>query len=298
MMRSTLMTATAPLELPAATSGLLDIDAAEFSSRFNRGPFLIGHHLADHPLFELPRLLELARTLPEKNVEYNAGAVPVNCDPSKTPRNGLSIEETVRRIEECQSWMVLKYVDTDPSYRDVLHECLAEVRKHSEAIAPGMCQPEAFVFLTSPGSVTPYHMDPEHNFLLQIRGQKEMHVFDREVVSDEELERFYDGAHRNMSYKDEFSAREKVFQLTPGKGLHVPVCAPHWVKNGPEVSVSFSITFRTPDLDHRSLTYQVNGMLRRRGWKPTPVGRSPWRDRLKCSAYRMWRKARTVLGRR
>src|SRR6478609_2674154 len=106
MMRSALTTATVPLELPAATRGLLDIDAAEFAANFNRGPFLIGHRLADHPLFALPRLLELARTLPEKNVEYNAGEVPVSCDPSQTPRTGLSIEETVRRIEECKSWMV------------------------------------------------------------------------------------------------------------------------------------------------------------------------------------------------
>ena len=32
---------------------------------------------------------------------------------------------------------------------------------------------------------------------------------------------------------------------TPGQAVHVPFMAPHWVRNGPEVSVSFSITWRS-----------------------------------------------------
>src|SRR5207247_1374578 len=132
---------------------------------FNRQPFLIGHHLVDHPLFALPRLIELSRALPDKDVEYNAGEVPISIDPKVTPRTGLGIEETIRRIEERKSWMVLKYVEQDPAYRDLLLECLEEVKAHSEPLHPGMGQPQAFVFISSAGSVTPYHMDPEHNFL-------------------------------------------------------------------------------------------------------------------------------------
>src|SRR5688572_9072304 len=87
--------------------GLLDIDRAAFDADFGRRPFRIEHHLADHPLFQLPRLVELARCLPERSVKYNAGNLPINLDLEATPRNGLSIEETIWRIEECQSWMVL-----------------------------------------------------------------------------------------------------------------------------------------------------------------------------------------------
>jgi cytochrome P450 len=39
----------------------------------------------------------------------------------------------------------------------------------SEPLAPGMCQREGFIFISSPGAVTPFHLDPEHNFLLQIK---------------------------------------------------------------------------------------------------------------------------------
>ena len=35
----------------APMPGLLEIDGETFRSSFNRAPFLIRHHLADHPLF-------------------------------------------------------------------------------------------------------------------------------------------------------------------------------------------------------------------------------------------------------
>ena len=282
-----------------ANERLLDIDAAEFRACFDRRPFLIGHHLVDHPLFALPRLMELSRTLPAENVEYNAGNIPISLAPELTPRNGLSPEETIRRIAECKSWLVLKYVEHDEHYLALLHRCLDEVRVHSEPSHPGMCKAEAFIFITSPGSVTPYHMDPEHNFLLQIRGSKIVNLFDprdRTILSDEELERFYDGAHRNMVFKEEYQAKAWQYELKPGFGLHFPVTAPHYVRNGPEVSVSFSITFRTPDLDRRSMVHNFNSWLRRRGLTPAPVGAHPWREGMKFFVCRALRRVRRLFG--
>lgn len=287
-----------PGAVPGAVKNpLLTIDAREFRERFDRQPFLIGHRLTDHPLFALPRLLELCRMLPAENVEYNAGNIPICVAPELTPRNGLSAEETIRRISECKSWLVLKYIEHDPDYRALLHRCLAEVAVDSEAIRPGMCLAQGFIFISSPGSVTPYHMDPEHNFLLQIRGTKQVSLFDprdRSILTEQELERFYDGAHRNMVFKEEYQAKAWNFEMQPGDGLHFPVTAPHYVRNGPEVSISFSITFRTPDLDRRAMVYNVNSFLRRRGLRPTPVGRHPWRDALKCLLYRACRRTRSL----
>jgi len=62
------------------------------------------------------------------------------------------------------------------------------------------------------------------------------------------------------------------------------------------VSISFSITFRTPDLERRAMVYNVNAFLRRRGLRPTPVGQSPWRDSLKCLGQRVCRRARRLFG--
>jgi hypothetical protein len=143
--------------------------------------------------------------------------------------------------------------------------------------------------------------DPEHNFLLQIRGSKEIHLFngrDRSILSDEELESYYGGAHRNLKYCEAIEDKAMIFNLQPGFGLHFPVTYPHWVKNGNEVSVSFSVTFFSRELEKRGAVHNVNAWLRRRGWKPTPIEKSPWRDSIKYLGYRVGRRIGRLLGKR
>jgi len=270
----------------------------EFENCFSRKPFLIGHQLCDHPLFQMDRILELSRRLPESCIEYNAGNLPVSIDPALTPRNGLSVEETIRRIEECRSWMVLKYVERDPAYGQLLNECLEELRPYTEPITPGMTQPQAFVFVTSPRSVTPFHIDPEHNFLLQIRGSKEVRMLDgnnQEIVSESDLENFYSDRGRNLKLTPSAEESGWTFPLQSGQGLHFPVTFPHWVRNGESVSVSFSITFRTPDLDRRRALYQANAGLRARGYHPWAVGKNTLRDNLIYTGFRLQRKFKELL---
>ncbi|MGN6107038.1 MAG: cupin-like domain-containing protein [Kofleriaceae bacterium] len=272
---------------------LVELDPSRFASDFNRRPFAVRHALADHPAFSLERLVELARRLPPEVVEYNAGDLPLTQDPKRTPHNGLSIEETIQRIHECRSWMVLKRVEIDPEYNRVLDDCLDVVAP----LAPGMRTRRAFVFISSPGSVTPYHIDHEYNFLLQIRGQKSMSLFDPAVLSEQEIERFYRGEHRNLVLSEARAHEARTFELRPGDGVHVPVNAPHYVVNGPEASVSFSITFRTPEGDRRSAVYQVNDRLRSLGLSPRPVGSAPLVDRAKYLGYALYDRAKRRLRR-
>lgn len=285
---------------PSLVSGNhLHLNPVEFDECFSRKPFLIGHELCKHPLFSLDRLLETAQKLPPECIEYNAGNLPVSIDPALTPRNGLSPEETIRRIQECRSWLVLKYVERDPDFAKLLEECLSEVRPYSEPITPGMTQPQAFVFITSPRSVTPYHIDPEHNFLLQVRGSKEIRMLDgrdKNIVSEEDLEQFYCDRGRNLKLKPDHEQVGWTYQLQPGQGLHFPVTYPHWVRNGEEVSISFSITFRTPDLDRRRALYQMNDALRQKGQQPRPVGESPWADQFNYMKFRAQRKLAGLFG--
>jgi hypothetical protein len=276
----------------ASMTAHLDIDPEAFAKSFGRAPFPMRHGLAGHELFALPRLVELAQRLPASAIEYNAGDVPLSLDPARTPRNGLSAEETIRRIEECRSWMVLKFAERDPRYAELLASCLDEI----DAFPKGYIKAaHAFIFVSSPGSVTPFHMDPEENFLLQLRGEKTIQVFDpadRAVVSERELERFCGGAHRNLEFRDSGAGRGRAFVLHTGDGVHVPFVAPHWVENGAEVSISFSVTFQTPESLARLHAYRGNALLRRVGVSPAPVGSSPLGDSLKRLASRVFDRAR------
>jgi len=270
---------------------LLKIDSTLLRTNLNTRPFTINHRLETHPLFELPRLIELACKLPESDVEFSSGNVPIELDPSQTPRTGLSIEETLRRIDTCGAWMVLKWVERDREYGALLNECLDEVMRSSEAVAPGMKRRSGFIFVSSPGSVTPFHFDQEYNFLMQIRGQKTVHVFPRSIISEEEVEARFAVSHRNLRFQESFQKTAATFDLQPGYGLHIPIAAPHWVQNGNGVSVSFSVTFHTPASERRSALHRVNSHIRRIGLTPAAVGQSDLRDGAKYLAFQGLRYA-------
>jgi hypothetical protein len=294
-------TATLPTQNTPRRAGerLLEFNVDSFRTQFPHNPFLVKHNLVGHPLFTIESLLELAKRLPEKNVEYSAGNIPVDMGNQLSPRTGLSAEETLRRIQEARSWMVLKYVESDLEYRRVLDQCLDEVKELSEGIVPGMCQREGFIFITSPNSITPFHLDPEHNFLLQVRGRKQVNIFDPQhsgVISEADIEQGLFGKIRNLVYKEEYQAKGHLFELDPGTGLHFPLVAPHWVKNLDNVSVSFSITFRSKESERRATLHELNSRLRASGKNPSPVGRSRITDTAKYQRARAMRRLRRVLG--
>jgi hypothetical protein len=283
--------------LEPGASPRLEIPERSFGADFGWRPFALRHRLVGHPLFELPRILQLARVLPEDRIEYNAGEVPLTLDPKLTPRTGLSAEETLRRIAECKSWMVLKNIERDPEYQALMNECLDQVHAMEPSLSPGMREREGFIFVSSPGSLTPFHMDHEQNFLLQIAGSKTMHVLPRSdcptaapgagSISAQEIERFYTGAHRNLVFREDYRKNARAFLMTPGVGVHVPPIAPHWVQNGPEVSISFSITFQTDETLRSAHAHRFNARLRSMGWNPRPVGRSRMEDRAKHFMHRV-----------
>ena len=55
---------------------LIELDRNIFREKFNRRQFVFRHHLSDHPLFQLPRLIELARSTAATRADdlyYDAG---------------------------------------------------------------------------------------------------------------------------------------------------------------------------------------------------------------------------------
>ncbi len=266
----------------------LSFESPALQADFGRHPFRIQHGLQDHPLFQVERLIELSKALPRERVEWNTGSVPLVVDPADTPTNGLSAEETIRRIGECGSWLVLEHVQLDEAYRELLVACIADLEPSLAQLGHRPFRPQGFIFVSSPAAVTPFHIDPENNFLIQVRGTKTMFTHDREdrrLLSDEDRERFAAGGHRNLRADDQSLAAADKFELVPGDGLHVPLHTPHYVKNGPEVSISFSVTFQTRHSDTEHGVLWCNHKLRRLGLSPRPFGASPSMDRLKHSVF-------------
>jgi hypothetical protein len=265
---------------------MMALDRDEFHEKFNRRHFVFRHHLADHPLFKLPRLIELARNTAATRADdlyYDAGVKDIG------QRWGVSpvpfpVDETIDRIQNAGAWIVLKRAENDPSYAAVLDRCMSDVLEVSgRELARRMRRTEAIVFITSPNRLTTYHIDSENNFLLQLSGTKEINLFraeDREVTTEQEVERFYSVDTNSAIYKPHLQHRADVLTLEPGIGVHIPVNAPHWLRNGDNISISVSINYHSYDSE-RAAIYRTNYYLRRIGLNPTPPFRSPMLDELK-----------------
>lgn len=266
-----------------------------FTAAYPETPVKLLHNLVNEPLLTLPKLVELAAALPESDVEYNPGTLPIGIDPKDIPSPKLSIADTIRSIEENGSWMVLKMIEQHPDYATLLATTLAELEPIVAEKTGQMLTLQGFIFISSPEAVTPFHFDPEHNILLQIRGSKTMTIFpaaDESIVSPEAHERFHLGQqHRNLEWQDDFSTKGTPFSLTPGEAVHVPVKSPHWVKNGPEVSISLSVTWRSAWSYEEADARALNHMLRKIGLRPSSPKRLPSNNRAKSVAFRALRKA-------
>ena len=243
------------------------------------------HTLTDHPLLSVESIARLAERLPADQIEHNVANLPKVVDPDAVERSDAPVGEIARNIETNGCWMVLKNIEADAEYKRLLDESLDEVAPYIQDRDGGMVEREGFIFLSAPGSMTPSHTDPEHNFLLQVRGTKEMNVgrFPDERTEQLALEQALGGGHRNVDWEPNDPV---PFDLRPGDGVYVHPHAPHWVQNGSEVSVSLSITFATPASQKTRQVYSMNARLRRLGLSPTPPGRRPRLDRGKVAGLK------------
>jgi hypothetical protein len=277
---------------PCAVSVFDTAARATFAANYPETPHVLRHALAEHELLTLDALAGLAGRLPERSIEYNRGDLPIGVD-GKPGGTGLSIEETIRHIARSNSWAVLKNVERVPEYEALLLSLLGEVRPEIEAKTGAMLRPQAFVFISSPNAVTPYHFDPEHNILLQLVGRKTMTQFpagDPTFAPDAIHESYHSGGARELTWREELTAGGREFALGPGEAVYVPVMAPHFVRNGPESSISLSITWRSDwsfaEADARGL----NRLMRRAGLAPAAPGRWPASNRPKALAFRALRR--------
>lgn len=271
-----------------------------FAANYPENAHKLTHNLRDHPLLSIEALARLGELLPEASVEYNKGDLPVGIDPALVPANGMSIGDTIRLVETSGSWAVLKNIEQSPEYAALLMGLLTELKPHIEEKTGRMLKPQGFIFVSSPNAVTPYHFDPEHNILLQLRGTKVMTQFpagDNRFAPDETHEGYHTGGHRNLVWRDELATGGTEWPLRPGEALFVPVMAPHHVKNGPAVSISLSITWRSDWSFAEADARAFNSVLRKVGIQPRAPGRFPAQNKGKATAWRVIRKlSRTVSG--
>src|SRR5690606_26942938 len=142
----------------------------------------VQHRLSGHPLLQPDALLALGERLEARGSirSHASGAkpgTPFNSAPELFP-NPKAASDTLRAVADAKAWTSLLNVQIDPTYRGLVAEVLESVRTRVESVDPGMCHRGGWIFITSPDTVTPFHFDKEHNFILQIHGKKRIYVWD------------------------------------------------------------------------------------------------------------------------
>jgi hypothetical protein len=292
--------------MPTSCDRIIECAPDVFTKNLNRLPYEFTHSLAGNPLFELSRLVELAEKvatrntphLPGGDVYFNDGLIEPGAKPSNPGMPRTAAVDLIRKIDSAQAWIILKHVEREPGYRDVLESCIRDILELSgRELLDKIKWFEAILFITSPNRVTEYHIDREVSWILQLQGDKEIHLFDRadkDIVPDEELERYWTADNRAARYKPEYESRAIVSQMHPGTGVHIPINTPHWLRNKNNISVTLNVNFQFHDR-HWANLYRANYYLRRAGVTPQPPGVHRVTDGIKSLAFTAAQRAKQAL---
>lgn len=274
--------------LPCLTDGATTQEL--FHTRFDRSPFAFEHLLHRSEYFRFDTLLALADRVSSKPNRWYVEAGDTRPQNGWNPRpTGRTLRESLEGIAENNSFVMLKRVHEEPEYGEILRALTGEVSELSGIDMSSRYRDALMtVIITSPGRVTPYHIDGEMNLLMQMQGSKSVYIFDgndREILPTEELEGFWCGDIKAPLYKERLQSRAWRFELVPGAGVANPVTFPHWVQNGSEVSISLSTNFKRV-VDNSADAYRVNRQLRRLGLHPSEPGKAALVDHAKGTMYR------------
>jgi hypothetical protein len=280
------------ISLPAGQK-LPTLEQLPLGGAFPEQPAEFAHHLDEDDRLTVPAVADLADRLPRKSVIYDIAAQPLLVPQGGPPRGALSKPgDVIRNLENANAWLTLLNIEADPAYADLMNTMLDDL----EAALPGrpgnMRNRVAFIFVSSPNSVTPAHFDIEHSLLMQVSGSKKVSFgrFETDAARRHEVERYWDGSHgRIESLPPELAS----YSLTPGRGVYIPPVAPHWVHNGPAISLSVTLTYFTAATERENMIEAFNARLRRLHMTPRHPGRSAPVDLAKVAVMR----AKAVTGR-
>jgi cupin-like protein len=245
------------------------------------------HDFADHPLLAPDELAQLGKRCrgTSRWFSFNSNARPdSNFDEvGRLFPNNRSIVDSIHDISNARAWVLLRHIQADPAYRTLVDEAMDSVRERIETNDPGMYYRAGWIFVASPRTVTPYHIDRNNGLLLQVRGHKTLYVWDPDdeyVCSAHARETFH--ARHDLSlvrWREEFRERAHRYDLAPGTGAYIPMTSPHMVETLDESSITVSFTYSTHATRRESMMHFAHELARRARVTLPPLGSAPLSDR-------------------
>ena len=262
-----------------------------FASAYPLAPATLHHQLVGHPLLTLDALADAAGQMHPDHVERRIADAANGGDFAMDDGGPVDTAQVIRSIASMGNWVMLRHVEQLPAYRALLHDLMTEI---APAIAPHTGAARAikgFIFVSAPGTLTPFHFDCEYNILFQIAGDKQFATYPPSApwLTLDRREAYHSDGANMLPWQDGYEDQAMVHALTPGDGLFVPYAAPHWVRAGAAPSISLSMTWQSAWSEAAGEAMQFNPLLRRLGlpaadlpqWPKAPTFRA-----LGCRAAR------------
>jgi len=265
-----------------------------FDGAFPEQPVEFIHDLHHDDRLTLESIADLADRLPRRSVIHDTAAQPLLVPQGGPPRGALARPgDVIRDLRSANAWLTLLNVEDDPAFAELMNTMLDQLEPGMLTKQGKMRNRVAFVFVSSPNSVTPVHFDIEHSLLMQVSGSKTLSTggFESEAVRRHEINRYWDGSHGRIEALPQELA---TYPLTPGRGVYIPAGVPHWVHNGPDISMSVTLTYFTAASVRENRIEDFNSRLRRFHLNPREPGRSAPVDAAKIGAMGGWALARLL----
>ena len=249
------------------------------------------HDLHHDDRLTLAAVADLADRLPRRSVIADTATQPLLVPQGGPPRGVLERPgDVIRDLQNANAWLTLLMVEEDPGMADLMNTHLDQLEsgisaKQGKRVK--MRKRVAFVFVSSPNSVTPVHFDIEHSLLMQVSGCKTVSVgrFESDATRRHEFDRYWNGSHGRI---EDLQPEVASYTMTPGRAVYIPPGTPHWVHNGPDISLSVTLTYFTAATVRENRVENFNAKLRRRNLNPREPGRSAAVDTAKVCALGLW----------
>ncbi len=251
-------------------------------------PQSLHHRLVDHPLLKTESLAELGKRCRGTNrwASFNNNAsAGENFDTVATlfPTERSAVD-SIKTIDDAKAWVLLRHVQVDATYQPLVDMALDAIQPWTNRKDLGMYYRAGWIFVASPKTVTPFHIDRDNGILLQISGSKRVYVWDANdptVVSDRARDCFH--ARHDLSlvkWQEPFRQRAHVYDVGPGTGVYIPQTCAHMVETSDEPSITISLTYSTDATRRNAMQHVLKDILYRAGMRPPSVGKSRVFDNL------------------
>ena len=187
------MGAQPPAQVPK-TIGQIPFDEA-----FPRRSLGFTHDLDRDDRLTLASVADLADRLPRRSVIADTAAQPLLVPQGGPPRGALERPgDVIRDLNNANAWLTLLSVEDDPGMAEIMNTQLDQLESGMSAKQGKrvkMRKRVAFIFVSSPNSVTPVHFDIEHSLLMQVSGCKTVSVgrWESDAARRHEFDRYWDG---------------------------------------------------------------------------------------------------------